>query len=216
MSTLERKISSDIRNGVLAPGSQLPTEREFAESFGVSRAAVRRSLAHLENEGYVVREVGRGTFVADSPSGLEGGGKLDLSDMSPSEVTNARLYFEPYITSLAAVSATRENLGNLEKLIKSSEAAESVQEFDYYDGAFHLAIAEATQNSFLQLICNNVQQVRNRAEWGRLKYVSVTPERRLIYEADHRKIFEAIRTRDGKSARAEAMNHLRNVINFLF
>lgn len=41
----------------------LPTERELQESFRVSRSVVRQALNELVNEGYVVRQQGRGTFV---------------------------------------------------------------------------------------------------------------------------------------------------------
>ena len=54
-----RQIESD-----LAPHDRLPTERELAERFHVSRMTVRRALDRLEVEGRVYRVQGAGTFVA--------------------------------------------------------------------------------------------------------------------------------------------------------
>lgn len=52
-------------------GSQIPSERELCESFGLSRATVRQAIDTLVNEGVLRREKGRGTFVAQ-PKIVEG------------------------------------------------------------------------------------------------------------------------------------------------
>src|SRR3954468_17593027 len=49
----------------LKPHDQLPTERELAESFGVTRLTVRRALDQLGYEGRVYRTQGAGTFVSE-------------------------------------------------------------------------------------------------------------------------------------------------------
>lgn len=49
----------------MKPGDQLPTESELCDEFGVSRITVRRAVDELAGDGLVVREQGRGTFVAN-------------------------------------------------------------------------------------------------------------------------------------------------------
>jgi GntR family transcriptional regulator len=51
----------------LAPHERLPTERDLAQEFGVSRMTVRQALERLENERLVYRVRGAGTFVARPP-----------------------------------------------------------------------------------------------------------------------------------------------------
>lgn len=51
--------------GELKPHEKLPTERELAESFGVTRLTVRRALDQLGYEGRVYRTQGAGTFVSE-------------------------------------------------------------------------------------------------------------------------------------------------------
>lgn len=56
-------IRLDIVGGKLANGDRLPTEALLAERFSANRHTVRRALAVLAEEGVVLAEQGRGTFV---------------------------------------------------------------------------------------------------------------------------------------------------------
>ncbi len=57
---LTEKIEHEYR-----PGDLMPSERELSERYGLSRTTVRLALQELERLGLVVRQHGRGTFVAD-------------------------------------------------------------------------------------------------------------------------------------------------------
>lgn len=59
------QIRSMIRDGNLPPGSQLPSEPDFAQALNISRSTLRAALSYLENEGTIVRRRGVGTFVPD-------------------------------------------------------------------------------------------------------------------------------------------------------
>jgi len=52
-----------IASGALPSGSKMPSEKELAAIFDVSRNTARRALAELANEKMVVRRAGRGTVV---------------------------------------------------------------------------------------------------------------------------------------------------------
>lgn len=57
-----------ILDGVLAPGERLPSTRQAAADYGVSRGMLEEIFAQLTEEGFVRRSVGRGTFVAPGVS----------------------------------------------------------------------------------------------------------------------------------------------------
>jgi GntR family transcriptional regulator len=57
-------LQEQIREGAYPPRTPLPAERQLCETLGVSRATVRQALGALEQEGWVVKQHGRGTFVA--------------------------------------------------------------------------------------------------------------------------------------------------------
>jgi GntR family transcriptional regulator len=61
---IEEELKRRIKDGEVAVGSAIPSERELTEQFGVSRMTVRQSITNLVNEGLLYREKGRGTFVA--------------------------------------------------------------------------------------------------------------------------------------------------------
>jgi len=52
-------------SGRLQSGEKLPSEEELRRHYGVSRITVRNALGRLEQEGLILRDRGRGTFVAD-------------------------------------------------------------------------------------------------------------------------------------------------------
>lgn len=57
-------LREQLAGGVLTPGAPFPTERTIAEQYQVSRITVREAMNRLVFEGYLMREHGRGTFVA--------------------------------------------------------------------------------------------------------------------------------------------------------
>jgi GntR family transcriptional regulator len=61
---LKEILLEEIRTGKLKPEDRLPSEDEVASAYGVSIITVRRTLSDLANEGYIRRERGRGTFIA--------------------------------------------------------------------------------------------------------------------------------------------------------
>ena len=55
-----------IARGEWPPGTKLPPHLDLAAEFGVAPMTVRQVLSHLEEEGLVSRQQGRGTFVREA------------------------------------------------------------------------------------------------------------------------------------------------------
>src|SRR3954462_10367805 len=112
------QIKAAIREGRLAPGDQLPAERELTRQLGVSRVSVRDALRMLEAHGLIEVRVGArgGAFVTTPAPKLVGDGFADmlrLSDVSPGDVTEMRLVFELAMLPLAVDRATGHDLADL-------------------------------------------------------------------------------------------------------
>jgi GntR family transcriptional regulator len=52
-----------IKSGEWPLNYKIPTERQLCETFNISRITVRQALNELENEGYMYRKQGKGTFI---------------------------------------------------------------------------------------------------------------------------------------------------------
>jgi DNA-binding LacI/PurR family transcriptional regulator len=62
---LAEQLKAQIDQAVLQPGSRVPSLAEMQEQYSVSRGTVEKAFGLLEQEGLIVREQGRGTFVAE-------------------------------------------------------------------------------------------------------------------------------------------------------
>lgn len=71
-----REVFEHVYQGILRgryrPGSRIPTEMELATRFEASRMTVSRALRDLQNQGFLLRRHGAGTFVQDQHRPLTG------------------------------------------------------------------------------------------------------------------------------------------------
>jgi GntR family transcriptional regulator of arabinose operon len=65
---LKQEILSWLHSGRLKPDEQMPSENEIAEQFQMSRQTVRQTFGELEQDGWLFRVQGKGTFVSNPQS----------------------------------------------------------------------------------------------------------------------------------------------------
>ncbi|MCU9850073.1 GntR family transcriptional regulator [Defluviimonas sp. WL0024] len=68
---LRRRLSDGVSQGVLAPGSPLPPEREIAAITDFSRVTVRKAIQALADEGTVIQRQGSGSYISSQPERIE-------------------------------------------------------------------------------------------------------------------------------------------------
>ncbi len=64
---LRNALLGSLQDGTLKVGDQIPSEPELISKYGVSRATVREAIISLEQEGWLRRLQGKGTFVNERP-----------------------------------------------------------------------------------------------------------------------------------------------------
>jgi GntR family uxuAB operon transcriptional repressor len=198
-----------------APGSRLPTERELAAEFGVTRTTVRHALAVLEAAGRISREVGRGTFLRDVGSrplisrGDRHAARGD--DVGPADVMAARRVLEPQVLPLVVAWATNRDFDEMRRCLEGGAGAQSYEEFEVWDYALHHAIVSASRNSLLVAMYAEVERARKGEIWGNLKRLGDSRARRASYHADHVELVDALCARELPHAIEVMEAHLARV-----
>ena len=212
-------LERELRSERWRIGERLPTERELGEKYGVARNTVRRALQALEDAQLVIRHVGRGTFKAQlSSDGADTAavGIQDLESLSPADVVECRLMFEPELAALVVARASQADFDRMDECLRNADAVSSVVEFELWDAALHDAIAMASRNHAMISVARSLARVRRQYEWGRLKSRSMTEERMTMLRAEHRGIVEALKARDKDLARERLRAHIRHVQTYMF
>jgi DNA-binding FadR family transcriptional regulator len=197
----------------LQPGDRLPPERDLAVKLGLPRTALRRMLAEMEQEGRLLRHVGRGTFVAEHgatsspPYRAQNASRKELRTY-PAEVFETRLIIEPKVAALAALRATPYETEEMHKAIHRGSTAATLAEFERWDAIFHRLIVEAARNGLLASLYEGIHSVRAGQLWGRMKEQSLTKERMKEYTTHHQAILQAIIDRDGGQAEQKMRSHI--------
>jgi DNA-binding FadR family transcriptional regulator len=211
---LRDALLANMRSGHWKAGEKLPTERHLSETYEIGRSAVRRILAEVKERGLITQTVGSGTFVSKDATTLLQATEAEAPGMhtSPAELMEARMLIEPMIAGLVVRNGTSADFLHMEDCCARAESAGSLEQFEYWDGALHQAVADATHNSFIKSVFHLMNKAREQGEWGSLKKKSLTPERRKAYEHEHRALVHALKDRDAERAKLLTMEHLVHVL----
>jgi len=202
------QIAARIRDGVLPPGSKMPTDRELVDKLGVSRATVREAMIALEMMGYVETRFGSGAYVAQTlppPSDTDG-------PPGYFELVEARFHIEARIAGLAAQTCTPEDMTHLRACVAQMIAPDSsFEEIEAADREFHLTLARATGNSvFVSLIEDFWNARRSYPRWTRMHNQQTREDVARYFEAEHMAILRAVEARDSAEAERAMQVHCRN------
>ncbi len=208
-------VAAGITSGQYQVGARLPSERDLAEEFGVSRPTVREAMIALEIRGLVEARPGSGIYVTEAAP--TNGGPAPELDIGAFELTEARRLFEGEACALAAGVITDEELAELEAILKDMVGENTLATAigEHADRRFHATIARATRNAAIVMVVENLWDLRYRsplcaAMLARARQVGVRP---LI--EDHREILDALIARDPAAARGAMRAHLGRVIDGL-
>jgi len=206
-------VAEAIEAGQYRLGDRLPTERELAEQFGVSRPTLREAMIALEMLGMIEARHGLGIYVTGNVRPVVPSAEIDV-DVGAFELIEARRLFEGEAAALAATSITDDQLQQLEALMVRMHEEEEVAGEDA-DREFHMIIARATGNGAIMATIENLWDWRNRSPLARN---ILTRARGMGLEPrinEHRRVFEALRARDPHAARQAMRDHLERVIDHL-
>lgn len=196
-----------IATSELAPGSRLPSERELADTFDVSRSTLREAMHELEAKRLIERRPGRGTTVLAVQQNSHDFRNLAANDATAAYAAELREIIEPSIAALAASRASPSNVLQLGDVLDRSHENLLQAESLRLDVEFHLLLARAAQNPLLESL-----QVMS-SDWTKdvRQYSHANRAGRRISTRGHHRIYEAVRDHDPVSAQEAMMVHLAEV-----
>lgn len=204
---ISEKLEAKIRK--MEVGEKLPSERNMAEEFGVSRNMLRESLRVLSDKGLIEILPGKGAYVsnkqderlADHLESILFDNQNNLMD-----IVEVRGALEMEVCLKAVKVATEEDIRNLELLYEKMEANRTqVKKFNEYDMAFHLQIAKASHNSIYPSLLSALYNISERKIF---RITELYPTRVDSAQKEHRALIEAIKAHDRKAAKAIASKHV--------
>ena len=201
------KIKEKLILGEFPAGSSL-SETQLAKDLGMSRTPIREAIRQMEMEG-ILEYSPRFSVVVKKPT-----------ESLMEEMFGVREALEAYASSEAALSITPKAIKKLEKILATMEsiaeefqnlgteylADDAQRRYNNADMAFHSVIVEASDNAYLTKLVKDTKILVRVFTSSVYKY-----DLELLQQANefHRRLFEAISSRDAEKARTttiEAMH----------
>ena len=190
-----------ILRGEFQPNERL-IEMELAQRYNVGRAAIRTTLARLEQDGLVEREPNRGARVRA------------ISEDEAVETLEARAVLEGLAARYAARNATDNDIADLRAIIDGMEA--HLAEGDLLgisegNVRLHSQLLRIASNKTVTRLIERLRAQRVRSQFR----IILAPGRPPQSVAEHRAVVEAVASRDPDAAEAAMRNHLANTVETL-
>lgn len=211
---LARKIEEAILHNEFDPGQRLPSERDLALQWKVSRSTVREALGLLQAKGLLTRRHGGGTFVNDSARRLNIEVWSDMAEHYPdlqADLLEFRRMLERHTAELAALRHNAKDRKHLESAAAAVDLAHATGDREQVlvaDFAFHRAIAEAAHNPLFAYLMASLQSLLRENMRFTLAGLSANPGHFKAVRAQHAALVNNILKRDPAGASTAAAAHL--------
>ncbi len=212
-----RQIEGLILRGILRPGERLPSERELSERMSVSRPSLREALADLQTRGLLASKAGAGVYVADVLGSAFSPALVTLfatHDEAVFDYISFRRDMEGLAAERAARLASDTDLKVINTIFAKMEAAHQKRnpaDEAHLDAEFHLSIIEASHNIImLHMMRSMYELLREGVFYNRAIMFKQRMTRDTLLD-QHRRINDALQSRDPAGARAAVEAHLNFV-----
>jgi DNA-binding FadR family transcriptional regulator len=210
------QIRERLTQGTLVAGDRLPSERQLAEDFLVSRNTIREALRSLENAGLLALRKGAsgGAFVRQGNGDAVLAGLSDLTRLGvirPEHLGEARIVIGTAVARLACKRRTRADLEALQKNVAASEAFERAGKSKLRAAnnfEFHRLLARASQNPLLEVLTEAVLEFNRRLAQlaGQPDFTTILPSRQ--------RLLKCLSKRDAEGAAREMESYLTKLQRF--
>lgn len=211
---LVSEIKMRIMSGEYPQGKPLPSQDELSRALGVSRVSLREALYQLSMLGLIEMRHGVGTFVKQAnPADFFGhfSSLVVIDRKSADELLQTRCILEPAVTALAAANATEDEIDEIRQSLEVMEKEFKTGYIENYrekDARFHFLVAAGAHNKILF----NVNQAIRELLPPTINIAFAASKELLGLAMDyHRRIFDAIVSRESEKASQFAKEHILTV-----
>lgn len=209
-SQISDKLASMISTGLIAEGEFLPSERDLAETYDVSRETIRGALQQLSSNCFIEVTQGSRTKVRKGATKQIGIGlfSTDLQSFDVATVAEARTVVEISILRSAAINITQESLDTLQAMMEVQEKVlHDPVAFQISDKEFHNVIYYSGQNDLLAKIATDVYSYA-------LDFRTLALQEELSTERslrEHQQIYRALKNHDPDAAERAISGHVDSI-----
>jgi DNA-binding FadR family transcriptional regulator len=208
------QIRGAIEAGHLAAGDRLPSERELAERFAVSRTSVREALRVLEALAVVSvrRGADNGATLLERPGDAFSkifAFLLSLGHVSVEHLVEFRAMLESWAASMCATRRDEELVARLRALANEMDGSPlSVYGFHELDSEFHSELIAASGNGALVLVAEGSRKPMRAVMQAVLLAQAAWPVAQRELALEHRQIVDAIERGNPSLASALVADHV--------
>lgn len=211
-------IKDMIARGELKCGEKLPSERELAERFNVSRVPIREALKILEYMGVLDSSPGDGTYVKSAA--MED--PVEKMAFAVTATTDAlmdllelRINLESFAAYNAAQRRTDQDINELRQAIMNMRTAKKarpmsrteIQRLRELSHQFHRRLVQAAHNKVLSTVYENLYELLGISRQFTTNSSGISYNSILAHEV----VFNKILQRDAEGARKSMEEHMADV-----
>ena len=212
---LVESLRCQIIDGNMLPGTKLPSAKYIEQQAGVSRSVVREAIAVLKAEGIIISRQGIGSFIAESVNKKTF--EINEEEFNCIEeavhILELRMAVEVAMSSMAAAKRTKKQMTHIWKCLEDFDKQvaagnDAVKE----DFAFHLAIADASNNPYFSRFINYIGSgvIPSREIITKNEQFSDPKKYLSTIQKEHKCMAQAIEDKDREGAEQATQEHLEN------
>lgn len=211
---IAEKLESMLVDGQFLAGQKLPSERDLAAQFAVSRPSLREALLILISKGLLHRKQGGGTYVAEQLTPQAGETLMQLVAKSPEgqfDLLEFRHALEGMAAYYAALRGTPEDCQQLQAAITEvelniangclSKQAEAL-------AAFYLCMAKCAHNLVLSHLMGNLSLLLQDNIEANLRVLQANTAACASMQQQRKDIVAAVVSGNPEQARKASNEHL--------